>query len=163
MDPTLVFPLADKTIMHQWPIDYVRLEYKLIHKDARIPCRKRLTDAGYDVASIEDVIIKPHNTMNIKTGIIVVCPPGFYITIDGRSGMWTNGVTPFRAIIDGTYTGEMMVRLMNISDKEYHVKKYDRIAQMIIHEVINAAFDEVKEFSAEYNQRGEAGFGSSGR
>jgi dUTP pyrophosphatase len=163
MNPTLVFPLSDKAIMHQWPIDYVRLEYKLVDPEARVPYRKRETDAGYDIFSIEDMIIKPHSTENIRTGIIVVCPQGYYYTVEGRSSMWIAGVAPFHGIIDTGYTGQLFVRLMNISDVDYHVKKFDRIAQIILHKTYSAVFIEVDEFSAEYSQRGEAGFGSSGR
>jgi dUTP pyrophosphatase len=163
MNPTLVFPLADKAILCQWPIDYVRLEYKLIHPDAKVPFRKRTTDAGYDLHSIDEIDIQPHATANVRTGIIVVCPEGHYLVVEGRSSMYLNCVAPFHAIIDSTYTGEMMVRLMNIGDTIYHVNKHDRIAQVIIHKAYNAAFVEVEEFSDKYNQRGEAGFGSSGR
>ncbi|MFA5767773.1 MAG: hypothetical protein WC919_07695, partial [Candidatus Paceibacterota bacterium] len=94
MNPTLVFPLADKAILRQWPIDYVRLEYKLVDPEARVPYRKRETDAGYDIFSIEDVTIKPHSTENIRTGIIVACPKGYYYTVEGRSSMWNAGVAP---------------------------------------------------------------------
>jgi dUTP pyrophosphatase len=163
MNPTLVFPLADKETIHQYPADYVRLEYKLVDPEARVPYRKRDTDAGYDIASIEDITIKPHSTENIRTGIIVVCPAGYYYTVEGRSSMWIAGVAPFHGIIDTGYTGQLFVRLMNISDVDYHVKKFDRIAQIILHKTHSAAFVEVDEFSDAYNQRGEAGFGSSGR
>jgi dUTP pyrophosphatase len=163
MNSTLVFPLSDKETIHQYPADYVRLEYKLVDPEARVPYRKRETDSGYDIFSIEDVFIKPHSTENIKTGIIITCPSGYYYTVEGRSSMWIAGVAPFHGIIDATYTGLLFVRLFNVSDVEYHVKKFDRIAQIILHRTYNAAFVEVDEFSEGYNQRGEAGFGSSGR
>jgi len=145
------------------PGDYVRLEYKLIHPDAKVPFRKRTTDAGYDLYSIDEIDIQPHATENVRSGIIVVCPEGYYLVVEGRSSMYLNCVAPFHAIIDSTYTGEMMVRLMNIGDAVYHVKKYDRIAQIIIHRAYNADFVKVDEFSDVYDQRGKAGFGSSGR
>jgi dUTP pyrophosphatase len=163
MDPTLVHTLADKEKkkIQRYPVDYIRLEYKLVDLEARVPYRKRETDAGYDIFSIEDVVIKPHSTENIKTGIIVVCPQGYYLVVEGRSSMWVNGVAPFHGILDTGYSGQLFVRLMNISDVDYHVKKHDRIAQIIIHKAHSAVFVEVDEFS--YNQRGEKGFGSSGR
>ncbi|MCK9558753.1 MAG: dUTP diphosphatase [Candidatus Cloacimonetes bacterium] len=161
MSETLVFPLGSP--IHIVPPDYVRLEYKLIHKDAKVPFRKRETDAGYDLHSIDDVDIQPHETENIRSGIILACPAGYYLVVEGRSSMYLNCVAPFHAIIDATYTGEMMVRLMNIGDTVYHVKKHDRIAQVVIHKAYSAAFVEVDEFSDAYNQRGTAGFGSSGK
>ena len=163
MDPTLVFPLADKETIRQYPSDYVRLEFKLVDPEARVPYRKRETDAGYDLFSIEAVTIQPHSTENIRTGIIVVCPQGWQLLIEGRSSVWINGVAPFHAVIDSTYIGEMMVRLMNVSDIPYHIEKHDRIAQFVLHRAHSAVFFEVEQFSAEYDQRGKAGFGSSGR
>lgn len=145
------------------PANYVRLEFKLAHPDAKIPFRKRITDAGYDIHSIESVCIDPHCTQNIHTGIIVVCPEGYFITVEGRSSMWSNGVAPFHGILDSGYQGELMVRLMNISDDQYTVEKHDRIAQIVLHQALNAVFVEVETFSKEYSQRGLAGFGSSGR
>lgn len=159
----MVFPLADEETVVRYPAGFVRLEYKLVDPEAKVPFRKRETDAGYDIYSIEDVTIKPHSTENIKTGIIVVCPQGYYIVVEGRSSMWVNGVAPFHGILDTGYTGPLFVRLMNISDVDYHVKKHDRIAQIILHKAYSAVFVEVDEFSDGYNQRGEAGFGSSGR
>jgi dUTP pyrophosphatase len=138
------------------------MEVKLIHPDAKPPLRKRTTDAGYDIASIEDVIIPAHGMHDVHTGIIVASPPGHYLTVDGRSGMARKGVMPFRGIIDATYCGELMVALMNISDIDYKVSKYDRIAQIIAHKQIHLDFVEVEKFGPDYDQRGTAGFGSSG-
>jgi deoxyuridine 5'-triphosphate nucleotidohydrolase len=162
MNTALVFPLSEKNQI-QCPEEFVHLEFKCIDPEARIPYRKRDTDSGYDVYSIEDVTIKPHSTENIQTGIIVACPAGWYYTVEGRSSMWISGVAPFHGIVDATFTGPLFVRLFNMSDVEYCVKKHDRVAQIILHRAHNAVFVEVEEFSAAYNQRGTAGFGSSGR
>lgn len=141
----------------------LRFEYKLVHPDAKLPFRKRDTDAGWDLASIEDAVIQPHGTINVKTGLKIACPPGTYFTINGRSSMWVNGVTPYRAIIDAGYNGDLMIALMNISDKPYHIKKGDRIAQMIAHQHHDVHFECVEKFSPDYDIRGEAGFGSTGK
>jgi len=141
----------------------VRLECKPISDEAKVPTRKRTTDAGYDVYSIEEVVIEPHGTKNIHTGVILSCPEGYYITVEGRSSMWVQGVTPFHGIIDSTYCGELMIALMNISDKPYKVNFHDRIAQVIIQRYCNVDIVEVCEFGPDYNQRGVAGFGSSGK
>lgn len=152
--------LSNINIKHITP---TRLECKIIHKDGKLPFRKRVTDAGYDLFSIEDCVIPSHGMKDVRTGIIIAAPPGYYITVEGRSGMARQGVMPFRGIIDATYCGEMMVALMNISNQDYHVKKHDRIAQIILHEQIHADFSFVEEFGPDYNQRGTSGFGDSGR
>lgn len=142
---------------------YVRLETKIIDEKAKLPFRKRTTDAGYDITSIEEVIIPPHGTKNINTGIIVSPPDGHYFTIEGRSSLAMNGVIPFRGTIDATYQGHLMVALTNISDSAYVVKSGDRIAQIVLHPIVNADFKLVEEFSPVENGRAACGFGSTGR
>jgi dUTP pyrophosphatase len=142
---------------------YVRLETKIIDKSAKLPFRKRTTDAGYDIASIEEVIIPPHGTKNINTGIIVSPPDGYYFTIEGRSSLAMHGVIPFRGTIDATYQGHLMVALTNVSDNSYTVKAGDRIAQIVLHPIINADFQLVEEFSPVDNGRATCGFGSTGQ
>lgn len=141
----------------------VRLEFKKVHPDAQVPWRKRETDAGYDIASIHDAIVLPHSTANIKTGIKVACPPGYFYAVEGRSSMWKMGIAPYRGIIDSTFNGDLELTLYNISDVPYQVMKGDRVAQIIIYPMIHAEFTEVVLFSPDYDRRGSDGFGSSGR
>jgi dUTP pyrophosphatase len=141
----------------------VRLEVKLLHPDAQIPIRKRTTDAGYDLASIETVIIPNRQARDIHTGIAVSVSEGFYFTVDGRSSLILQGIVPYRGIIDATYCNELMVCLVNISNNPYEVHKGDRIAQIILHRAYSCDFVRVHEFSPEYNIRGLKGWGSSGR
>jgi len=141
----------------------VKLETKLIDSEAKLPFRKRTTDAGWDLYSVEDAIIKPQTTKNVHTGICISAPEGYYYTIEGRSSMFMQGITPNRGIIDATYCGEVIVSLVNISDEEYKVVVGDRIAQIILHKCYDAEFFVVDEFSPNYNKRGTAGFGSSGK
>jgi len=141
----------------------VRLECKLLNNDAVVPTRSRSTDAGYDLSSVINVVIPPGEIKTIDTGIAVSTPPGFYYTIDGRSSLWMKGILPFRGIIDATYTGPLVVVLMNTSDKEYKIDVGDRIAQMIVNKITHCDISVIDEFSPGYDQRGLAGFGSSGK
>ncbi len=141
----------------------VRLEIQRIHSDAKMPFRARATDAGYDISSIEDIDLPPGKATLVHTGIKIAAPPGWYYTIDGRSSLWMVGVEPNRGIIDSTYCGEVVVSLVNFAGEPYKVKKGERIAQVILHRQYDAEFEEVTAFSPEYNQRGEKGFGSTGK
>lgn len=155
--------------------DKVRMEVRLIHAQAKLPFRSRNTDAGYDIYSVENVTLPPRSgwgwkfwrrqsgTVIIKTGIQISAPPGYYYTIEGRSSLWSRGVFPNRGIIDSTYCGEVVVSLVNVNDTPFDVNVGDRIAQIILHKQYDAQFDIVEEFSDVYNQRGTAGFGSTGR
>jgi dUTP pyrophosphatase len=141
----------------------VRMEVKLDHPQARLPSRSRDTDAGYDIYSIEEVIVHSKCTAIVHTGIRLSAPPGYYYTIEGRSSLGFQNIVPNRGIIDSTYCGEVLVRLVNFTDRPYKVEPGHRIAQIILHRQYDADFVEVQEFSPEYNQRGENGFGSTGK
>lgn len=131
--------------------------------NAKLPFRKRSTDAGYDIYSIESATIRPGRSKIIHTGIKIACPPGFYYTIEGRSSLWLNGIFPNRGIIDSTFVDEVVVSLVNVNDDDYTVSIGDRIAQMVLHRQYDAHFEVVQEFHPLYNQRGTDGFGSSGK
>lgn len=135
----------------------------MVHEKARVPSKTRITDAGYDLYSIDDTQIQPGHTEIIRTGIQLSAPPGYYYTVEGRSSLWIKGVFPNRGIIDSTFCGDLVVSLVNCGKECFDVKSGDRIAQILIHKQHNAHFDIVDEFDEEYNQRGTNGFGSTGR
>lgn len=141
----------------------VRMEVQLIDEKAKLPFRKRDTDAGYDLYSIENIVLPPGRATIVHTGIKIAAPPGFYYTIEGRSSLWMDGVFPNRGIIDATYCGEVVVSLVNVRSESFLINTHDRIAQILLHRQYDANFVLIDEFSPCYNQRGEAGFGSTGR
>ncbi len=142
----------------------IEAEYKILHKDAKPPYRKRPTDLAYDIFTAEAGIIPSWGSSIIKTGIAIAVKRGYYYTVEGRSGLGVNdNLIPFRGQIDATYVGELQVKMYNLSDKDYNYKKNERIAQIAYHQQIDAIHKEVQEFSEEYNRRGVAGFGSSGK
>jgi len=138
-------------------------EFKKLQQDATLPTLGRPTDACHDVYSIDDVLLQARSVTDVKTGLCLSPPTGFYLTIEGRSSLFKFGIEPLRGVIDATYTGELVVTLNNTSNQAYAVKKGDRIAQIAIHRVIHAQFTQVEEFSLPYRTRGNKGFGSSGR
>jgi len=142
---------------------HTRLETKIIHEGGQLPFRKRTSDAGYDVHSVEELIIQPNTSASVDTGIIVSPPEGAYYTIEGRSSVFSAGVTPYRGIIDGTYQGPLKVILMNNSSNSYTVRRGDRIAQLILHPIVNGDFIVVDEFTPVENGRMDSGWGSSGK
>lgn len=141
----------------------VRCECILKHPDAKIPFKKRTSDVGYDMVSVENKIIRPNDVKGIHTGIHLAVPEGWYYTIEGRSSLFLKGITPFRGIIDATYCGEVVIFLMNASPHDYEIAAGERIAQIILHKQYYLDITEVVKFGPDYDQRGEKGFGSSGR
>lgn len=143
--------------------DAVVMEVKLVHTEARVPTRKRTTDAGYDIYACETVILPPGRATIVHTGLRLAAPPGFYYTIEGRSSLWSKGIVPNRGIIDATFNDEVVVSLVNFSPDPYEVEVGHRIAQLLLHQQLHMQFKAIDQFSPEYNQRGLQGFGSTGK
>ena len=140
-----------------------KAELKFLHPDAKRPYRGRDTDAGFDLYSIESLILTPGIGKTIRTGICISVEPGFFYTVKGRSGMLFIDLITAVGTVDAAYTGEILVRIYNAGPTPYTINKGDRVAQLIFQEVCNAEFTDVTEFSSAYSLRGTAGFGSSGK
>jgi dUTP pyrophosphatase len=143
-------------------MDIVKLEYKFLQPGAKVPTRSKPNDAGMDIYAVEDTFLPAGKLTSVQTGIAIACPPGYYFTIEGRSGLYMKGIFPTRGIIDAGYNGPLIVALMN-TGADYKIEAGHRIAQMILHKLIPVEFSEVAEFSAQYSTRGAAGFGSTGK
>ena len=139
----------------------LKVRIKLLHPLAKIPTKKYEGDAGYDLYSIEDKTLPPRTVTEVQTGVAIELPKGYYAEIHSRSGLRRKGVFPPVGVIDEGYRGDLRVILYNFTDKEYHVKKGDKIAQLIIKPRIEVDFIQVEELSE--SDRGGHGFGSTGR
>ena len=129
----------------------------------KLPSKKRIQDAGYDVYSAEEGVVPAHGHHNFNTGIRLSVPEGWFYSVRGRSGLGFKNVQPFIGTIDATYNGHLRILLLNFGDKPLQVKVGDRIAQLIFEEQIEMRPKLVESFSEDYDLRGQAGFGSSGR
>jgi dUTP pyrophosphatase len=85
--------------------------------------------------------------------------------MEGRSSLNKERVFVVRPIIDATYTGEAEVILRHEGERPYEINVGDRIAQIVLHSVLDIEFRDVSSssFSPEYSKRGKAGWGSSGK
>lgn len=121
-------------------------------------------DAGLDLRAAENQTIEPGNYKMIKTGLKIAIPQGYGGFVYPRSGLALDyGITVLNAdgVIDPGYRGEVGVILINHGDKPFEINKNDRIAQLIIHRTFKIEFEEVNKLSQ--SQRGEGGFGHTGR
>ena len=128
-----------------------------------LPLRKRETDAGYDVASCEKVSIRAGANARVATGLRLKCPPGYFFQIQDRSSLLTEGVAVEDHVFDATYTGEIFVYVHNGSGTVFHIRPGDRIAQLIFLPQIQVKFVKRDHFTLAPGDRGDAGYGSSGR
>ena len=118
-------------------------------------------DAGMDIFSVQDVIIKPSERMTCSTGIAIQIPDGYVGLIWDKSGLATkNGIKTMGGVIDSGYRGEIKIVMINLSQESYEIKKGDKIAQMLIQKVENTEITEVE--NLDETKRGEGGFGSTG-
>jgi dUTP pyrophosphatase len=144
----------------------VQVLVKRLHsKDLPLPQYMTNGAAGVDLyAAIEKDTVCPRGSrILVPTGIAIALPEGFEAQIRPRSGLaLKHGLTLLNTpgTIDADYRGEIKLIVINLGDKEYILKRGERIAQMVISRVQRAEFVEVEELNA--TARGEGGFGHTG-
>ena len=148
---------------------------KLINKNATLPRRANSLDAGYDISSCEDTCISARSRKLISTGLMISIPGNTYARVAPRSGLAVkNGIDVFAGVIDAGYRGEVKVLLYNSSDEDFIIKIGDRIAQIVLEQIITPevievysdeelnSYNIVLDNDISLNTRGDGGFGSSG-
>jgi len=138
------------------------LKFKKTHDLAKLPTKNNESDTGYDVYSVEDKVIPARGSAVVEVGLkFASIPEGYWIKVESRSGLgFKHGIMSHPGIIDCGYRGDAGVKLYNLTDVPYIVKTGDRIAQFAIYFNISMPIDWGE---AEESNRGEKGFGSSGK
>ena len=122
-------------------------------------------DAGMDLRSSIDTTLQAETWAVVPTGIAINIPVGYVGLVHPRSGMAAkHGITVLNApgTIDAGYTGEVKVILLNGTTKDYKIERGDRIAQLVIQEIMHAKLGVVSDFTQTQASRLADGFGSSG-
>ena len=137
-----------------------------LRENAVIPSYESLGAAGCDLAAAIDsnVMIAPHQTVKIPTGLAMEFPEGVFGAIYARSGIATKeDLAPANkvGIVDWDYRGEIMVAIHNHGDEYRIVEPGQRIAQLIIQPYIRAIYQ--KSDALNSTDRGAGGFGSTGK
>ena len=118
--------------------------------------------AGADLRASEPALIAPGARAAVPTGLRLQIPPGHAGLVWPRSGLAVrHGIDTLAGVVDSDYRGEVKVVLVNHGEHPFRVEKGDRIAQLLVQRVERAAFAAVA--SVDVTDRGEGGFGSSGR
>lgn len=133
----------------------------MIDDNAFIPVRAHDTDAGIDLMTPVDVVIKANDSAVIDTGVHVAIPEGYFGKLESKSGLNVNhNVVCLGGVIDCGYTGSIKVKLYNLGDEPMSFKRGNKIVQMIIQPCSLTSFCIVD--SLEDTERGNNGFGSTG-
>ena len=139
---------------------------KKLHSDVNIPKYETEGSSGLDLeAYIEkDLRLLSGERKLVPTGVSVAMPNNFEIQIRPRSGLaYKNGISVVNTpgTIDSDYRGEIKVLLINLGTETVTIKKFQRIAQMVICPIIKANLKEVQELPETIS--GAGGFGSTGQ
>ena len=133
-----------------------------------LPANQSAHAAGLDLlAAVREnapLVLAPGKHAMVPTGLAIALPDGFEAQLRPRSGLAAkHGVTVLNSpgTIDADYRGEIQVILINHGAEPFTIKRGERIAQMVIAPVVQAALVDVDELSA--TDRGTGGFGSTGR
>ena len=144
------------------------MKVRFIKLDDRavVPTYGSASAAGADLYALagENIVIPPHKTVMIHTGLAVELPEGYCGLIFARSGIATKrGLAPANkvGVVDSDYRGEFMVALHNHSDESATIAGGERIVQLVITPYLRAEF--VESDSLTDTDRGAGGFGSTGR
>jgi dUTP pyrophosphatase len=143
----------------------IKVEVKRLPHGEGLPLPAYATSgaAGMDVVSAEDLTIAPGARHAVATGLAMAIPQGYEVQVRPRSGLaLKHGITVPNTpgTIDSDYRGELKVILINLGTEPFVIARGDRVAQLVLAPVVQAAWDEVIELDA--TERGTGGFGSTG-
>jgi len=138
---------------------------KKLHSDVNLPAYETSGSSGMDLQAFisEEIILKPGERKLIPTGLSVAIPENLEIQIRPRSGLaYKKGISVVNTpgTIDSDYRGEIKVLLINLGKEDFIIKKFERIAQMVVCPITKVVLSETNDLPDTI--RGEGGFGSTG-
>ena len=142
----------------------------MLDKGAKMPTRAHPWDAGLDLyapcavkvrGSTGDCFYVTVGSVTIDTGVHVEIPEGYVGLIKSKSGLNVKRGLTAEGVIDAHYTGSIAVKLYNHTPYPYHFEAGDKIAQLVIVPCLLPELELVD--SLEETDRGDGGFGSTGR
>ena len=133
----------------------------MLDEGAYLPERGHSTDAGLDLRAREAQIVPARESAIFDTGVHCELPPNTVGYLKSKSGLNVKHGITSDGTIDVGYTGSIVVKLYNHSGYDYKVEKGDKITQLVIQPILTPDIELVD--SLEETERGNGGFGSTGR
>lgn len=147
-------------------IQKFELKYKVIHADAVEPKYNYSTDSGFDLHSVEEIVIEPLGRDLIPTGLCFDIPKGQEIQVRSKSGLAINQglfVLNSPGTVDAGYTGEVKVIIFNTNNTPVTIKKGMKVAQGVVCPITSSEWlDLIKISEINEKDRNSNGFGSTG-
>lgn len=131
-----------------------------LDEGAFLPERAHATDAGADIRTPVAFTLQPWGSFTVNTGIHIELPPNTKCDVRSKSGLNTKHDIISEGLIDEGFSGEIRVRLHNLSGKPYGFERGDKITQLVVTPVLYP--DIVQVDTVQGGERGNAGFGSTG-
>src|SRR3954452_22233150 len=117
-------------------------------REVRIPQLKHENDAGFDLCSMEEIVIEPLESRIVQTGLAIQIPKRYFGYICSRSSRAKDGLVVEGGVVDGSYRGEILIILYNQSKtQQKRIEIGDRVAQILILPVLNLPWVEVSKLS----------------
>jgi dUTP pyrophosphatase len=142
------------------------LEVEVIHEDAVFPTYAYPSDSGFDLHSIEEVILPAFGRAAVSTGLKLGISEGYEIQVRPKSGLALKmGLTVLNSpgTIDFGYNGEIKVIVFNVNNYPLTINKGMKIAQAVLCPVFNGRYVKLEKVDKiGEKERGENGFGSTG-
>ena len=149
-----------------------------LDENAIMPTRAHDTDAGLDLYAREDKVVPAGGSATFDTGVHVELPMMYSVYslnalnaakaevptaafLKSKSGLMVNHDITSDGTVDYGYTGSIKVKLFNHGTEDYHVRRGDKISQLVIVPVLTPTLQVVDELDE--TERGDNGFGSTGR
>ena len=149
----------------------VEVKFIQTHPRAKLPSQAHpeigTGDSGFDLYAVIDgdscLVVPKRGSVVVPVGLkLAYVTPGYWFRIEARSGLgFKYGVQPHFGIIDNSFRGSLGVKVYNLTDVDYTITDGDRIAQIIFYPLIQPVVS-FTDTAVETN-RGETGFGNSGR
>jgi len=141
----------------------ISIKIKKIKENAVIPKYAHEGDAGVDLYSTEDYLLKPGERILVSTGIQIAIPKGYEAQIRPKSGLALKeglSIVNTPGTIDSPYRGEICIIAINLGQQDIKIEAGKKVAQMVFNKIEEAGFEEVDELDD--TKRGAGGFGSTG-
>lgn len=136
------------------------VNWKVLDVRAKMPERQTKLSAGFDLCVLVDTLIRPGCTVRASTGLACALPYGTVGFIKPRSSAYFRGLD-LDGTIDADYRGEVLLQIRNLHQENILLKAGERVAQMVVTSIFTGSSKQVD--SLDETERGEGGFGSTGR
>jgi len=136
--------------------------FDLMHEDALPPEKAHEGDAAWDLFNPFPITIEHHSQVMVDTLVVFEFPPEFVMLVQGKSGLAQLGITTIGNVIDSSYRGTVNPILVNLSDRDIHFVKNEKIAQIMFVRISAGPLERKPTKEMSKTTRGTGGHGSSG-